>query len=309
MSNQAPIILAEKLTKRYDQFLAVKGISFSIQPGEIFGFLGPNGAGKTSTMKMIYGSAPLSAGRLQVAGMEYPKDMRKIKSLLGVVTQENNLDMEITVRQNMQVHGFHHRMSRQLVRQKSDELLEFVHLRERENDSVRKLSGGMKRRLMIARALINSPKILVLDEPTTGLDPQSRQILWSKMRQLRNTGITQLLTTHYMDEAEQLCDRLAIIDHGEIIAEGKPQELIHKTVGKELLVLSEKDVQKTNLLAKVEKYALFHEVLDGQILIYTNQSKALLELIQKAHSGIGFSLRPSTLEDLFLKLTGRHLRE
>jgi lipooligosaccharide transport system ATP-binding protein len=309
MTNQAPIILAEKLSKRYEQFLAVKGISFSIQAGEIFGFLGPNGAGKTSTMKMIYGSAPLSAGSLQVAGMEYPKDMRKIKSLLGVVTQENNLDMEITVRQNMQVHGFHHRLSRQAVRQKSDELLEFVHLRERENDSVRKLSGGMKRRLMIARALINSPKILVLDEPTTGLDPQSRQILWSKMRQLRSTGITQLLTTHYMDEAEQLCDRLAIIDHGEIIAEGRPQELIHKTVGKELLALSESDAQKIGLLAKAEKYALFHETLDGQILIYTNQSKALLAQIQKEHSGITFSLRRSTLEDLFLKLTGRHLRE
>ncbi len=304
-----PIIFAENLSKRYDSFTAVNAISFAIEPGEIYGFLGPNGAGKTSTMKMIYGSAPLSAGKLVVSGMEYPGEMRKIKSLLGVVTQENNLDMEITVRQNMQVHGFHHRLSRQTVRQKGDELLEFVHLRERENDDVRKLSGGMKRRLMIARALINSPKILVLDEPTTGLDPQSRQILWSKMRQLRSTGITQLLTTHYMDEAEQLCDRLAIIDHGEIIAEGRPQELILQKVGRDVLAFSKIEAEKSAFLKIAEPYSLFYETLDEQILLYTNRSNELLAQIQQHFSELRFSLRRTTLEDLFLKLTGRHLRE
>ncbi|HDR04417.1 MAG TPA: ATP-binding cassette domain-containing protein [Candidatus Marinimicrobia bacterium] len=296
--------------KRYDDFIAVNGIDFSIKAGEIYGFLGPNGAGKSSTMKMIYGSAPVTSGILRVSGMEFPRDMRKIKSLLGVVTQENNLDMEITVRQNMQVHGFHHRLSRSVVKRKTNELLDFVHLRERDNDSVRKLSGGMKRRLMIARALINNPKILVLDEPTTGLDPQSRQILWSKMRQLRNTGITQLLTTHYMDEAEQLCDRLAIIDQGKIIAEGKPQELIYKSVGRDVLSISQVEAETGSLLKSIEAYMLFYEILDDKILIYSNRSNEIVAQIQQIKpTAPMFTLRRSTLEDLFLKLTGRHLRE
>ena len=304
------LIEFKSVIKKFGNFTAVTGISIQIEKSEIFGFLGPNGAGKTSMMRMLYGSSPISSGHIRVGNLEYPKDQRAIKSILGVISQDNNLDQEITVKNNLVIHALHHRIKRREAETKAVELLRFVQLQDRANSDVRSLSGGMKRRLMIARGLINSPKILILDEPTTGLDPQSRHLLWDKMRELKRTGITQLLTTHYMDEAEQLCDRLAIIDKGRIIALGEPKHLIYEHVGRDVVEVSATKKIRQDIGKTFKKYLTHTDHLADYSLFYTKDRKPFIDVIQKTHDSITkMSFRQATLEDVFLKLTGRQLRD
>src|SRR6516164_4203131 len=232
-----PLVEARGLTKRFEGFVAVDGIDFAIAPGESFGFLGPNGAGKTSTMRMIGCVSPISDGHLRVIGMDPSSEGPKIRARLGVVPQEDTLDLELTVRENLLIYGRYFDLARKVIRDRADQLLDFSKLSERANDKVEPLSGGMKRRLTIARSLINEPEILLLDEPTTGLDPQARHVLWDRLYRLKQQGVTLVLTTHYMDEAEQLCDRLVVMDKGHIAAEGSPRELIDRYSTREVLEL------------------------------------------------------------------------
>ena len=225
-SNGQPLIQARNLVKRFDDFVAVDGIDFDLQRGEAFGFLGPNGAGKTSTMRMIGCVSPVTDGTLSVLGLDPARDGSKIRARLGVVPQQDTLDMELTVRENIVIYGRYFGLPRKELGARADELLDFVELTERANDKVEPLSGGMKRRLTIARSLVNEPEVLLLDEPTTGLDPQARHVVWDRLYRLKRQGVTLLLTTHYMDEAEQLCDRLVVMDRGKIVAEGSPRDLI-----------------------------------------------------------------------------------
>ena len=222
----APLIEGRRLTKRFGDFVAVDAVDFRVEQGEAFGFLGPNGAGKTSTMRMIGCISPVSDGELRVLGMDPATDGTRIRGRLGVVPQEDTLDLELTVRDNVLIYGRYFDLSRNVVRERADELLEFVQLTDRRNDRVDLLSGGMRRRLTVACALVNRPELMLLDEPTTGLDPQARHLVWERLYRLKRQGVTLVLTTHYMDEAEQLCDRLVIMDDGRIVAEGSPRELI-----------------------------------------------------------------------------------
>jgi len=232
-----PLIHARGLTKRFGEFVAVDRIDFDVAPGESFGFLGPNGAGKTSTMRMIGCVSPVSEGVLEVMGMDPGRDGPKIRARLGVVPQQDTLDTELTVRENLSIYGRYFGLSRAEVARRADELLEFAQLTERADDQVEPLSGGMKRRLTIARSLINEPTVLLLDEPTTGLDPQARHLLWDRLYRLKQRGVTLVLTTHYMDEAEQLCDRLVVMDKARIVAEGSPRSLIEQYSTREVTEL------------------------------------------------------------------------
>ena len=236
-SNGQPLIQARNLVKRFDDFVAVDGIDFDLQRGEAFGFLGPNGAGKTSTMRMIGCVSPATDGTLSVLGMDPARDGSKIRARLGVVPQQDTLDMELTVRENIVIYGRYFGLPRKELGARADELLDFVELTERANDKVEPLSGGMKRRLTIARSLVNEPEVLLLDEPTTGLDPQARHVVWDRLYRLKRQGVTLLLTTHYMDEAEQLCDRLVVMDRGKIVAEGSPRDLIQRYSTREVVEL------------------------------------------------------------------------
>jgi lipooligosaccharide transport system ATP-binding protein len=298
---------ARELTKRFGSFVAVDGISFEVEPGEVFGLLGPNGAGKSSTMKMISTVSPVSDGELRVLGMDPTRDGRTIRGRLGVVPQEDNLDLELTVRDNLVIYGRYFGLSWDQCRQRADELLEFAKLGERALAKVDPLSGGMKRRLTIARALVNRPELVLLDEPTTGLDPQARHLLWERLYRLREEGVTQLLTTHYMDEAEQLCDRLVVIDEGRIVAEGSPAELISRHVSREVLEL--RFAHGTNgPPPQIE--GLRVEALPDRLLVYADDGDAALGAVRAA--GVhptGTLVRRATLEDVFLRLTGRSLDE
>ncbi len=306
MQPKPPVIEALDLTKRFGALTAVDGISFSVLPGECFGILGPNGAGKTSTIRMIYGLSPLSDGTLRVFGRDIRTGERFIKARIGVCPQENNLDPDISVLQNLEVYAGYFSIPAVKASKRASDLLAFVSLDHRRNAKVTELSGGMMRRLIIARALINQPDLLILDEPTSGLDPQSRHQVWERLSDLRNGGMTMLLTTHYMDEAARLCDRLIIVDHGKILVEGKPADLIRTYVGRHVIEISEPG---DTLRRHVRTTGLAHEDLGHLILVYGHNHEQLYREISARHFPEGCMMRMATLEDVFLKLTGRGLRE
>jgi lipooligosaccharide transport system ATP-binding protein len=309
--SSAPLIEGRRLTKRFGDFVAVDAIDFHVERGEAFGFLGPNGAGKTSTMRMIGCVSPVSDGALSVLGMDPEVDGTRIRARLGVVPQEDTLDLELTVRDNVVIYGRYFDLPRTLIRQRADELLEFVQLSDRRNDRVDLLSGGMRRRLTVARALINRPELMLLDEPTTGLDPQARHLVWERLYQLKRQGVTLVLTTHYMDEAEQLCDRLVIMDDGRVAAEGSPRQLIDRHSTREVVELRfHADDDREQALPRVAEIAERYEALAERILIYTADGEAAAERL--ALDGVkpdSVLVRRSTLEDVFLTLTGRTLEE
>src|SRR5262249_51591034 len=302
-------IHAHGLVKRFGSFTAVDGIDFDLQRGEAFGFLGPNGAGKSSTMRMIGCVSPPSAGELSILGLDPLRDGRHVRSRLGVVPQEDPLDAELTVRENLLVYGRYFGLPRDVIRERTARLLDFVELSDRADDQVEPLSGGMKRRLTIARSLINEPDILLLDEPTTGLDPQARHAVWDRLFRLKQRGVTLVLTTHYMDEAEQLCDRLVVMDAGKIVAGGSPRELIERYSTPEVLELRFDPAdhqQAAEKLAGVPAQRL--EVLADRGLLYGDDGDATLAVVRGDGLGPLTSLvRRSTLEDVFLHLTGRQL--
>jgi lipooligosaccharide transport system ATP-binding protein len=305
-----PVISASDLTKKYKDFAAVDGISFQIAPGESFGFLGPNGAGKSTTMRMVGAVSTRSGGNLEVLGLDPDQYGPEVRSQLGVVPQTDNLDTELRVRDNLIVYGRYFGMSTKTAGTRADALLEFAQLSDRAKSKIDDLSGGMKRRLTIARALINEPRILLLDEPTTGLDPQARHILWDRLFRLKEQGTTLVLTTHYMDEAEQLCDRLVVVDKGTIMAEGSPRSLIRQYSSREVLELRFGSDRNADAAARLKDVGDRIEVLPDRILIYSSDGDAELSRI----SALGLEpltslVRRSSLEDVFLRLTGRSLIE
>jgi lipooligosaccharide transport system ATP-binding protein len=308
VSERSPLIEARGLTKKFGDFTAVDGIDFEVRRGETFGFLGPNGAGKTSTMRMIGAVSPVTAGTLRVLGLDPAEDGPTIKERMGVVPQQDTLDFELTVYENLLVYGRYFGIQKDVIRKRADELLDFVQLAERRDSRVEPLSGGMKRRLTIARALINEPQLLLLDEPTTGLDPQARHVLWDRLYRLKQQGVTQVLTTHYMDEAEQLCDRLVVMDQAKIVAEGSPRELIAEYVQREVVELRFKD--EFSVDGKLDGIGDRVEVLADRVLIGTDDGDAAAHAIHELGIPIESVLvRRSTLEDVFLTLTGRTLVE
>lgn len=309
--NAAPLVEAHGLVKRFGDLCAVDGIDVRVETGEAFGFLGPNGAGKTSTMRMIACVSAPTAGTLRVLGMDPRRDGPRIRARLGVVHQEDTLDLELSVRENLLVFGRYFSLPRPVIRRRADELLAFVQLADRRDDRVDALSGGMRRRLSIARALINEPDLLLLDEPTTGLDPQARHLVWDRLHELKETGTTLVLTTHYMDEAEQLCDRLVIMDGGRIVAEGTPRDLIETHVGREVVDLRfADDAARDAALARLDGDRLRTEVLPRRLLAYTDDGDRLVARLTR--SGLhpaALVVRRASLEDVFLTLTGRSLEE
>jgi len=305
-----PLVRARDLTKRFGGFTAVDAVDFDVPFGKAFGFLGPNGAGKTSTMRMIACSSPVTSGELSVIGMDPRTEAREIKARLGVVPQIDNLDQELTVRENLEMYARYFDIPRDVARRRADELLEFVQLAERATDQVEPLSGGMKRRLTIARALINEPELIILDEPTTGLDPQARHLLWERLYQLKRRGATLVITTHYMDEAEQLCDRLVVMDKAKIVAEGSPRELIDRYSTREVLELRLTDAAREGLDGRLNGLADRFEHLPDRLLLYTDDGERALDQVhQRAIEVESALVRRSTLEDVFLRLTGRTLVE
>jgi lipooligosaccharide transport system ATP-binding protein len=302
-----PLIHAQGLTKRFGDFTAVDGIDFAVQPGEAFGFLGPNGAGKSSTMRMIGCVSPPSGGALRILGMDPVHEGSKIRARLGVVPQEDTLDMELTVHENLFVYGRYFGLSRKEVRERAKELLEFVQLSERAASKVQSLSGGMKRRVTIARALVNEPEVLLLDEPTTGLDPQARHLVWDRLFRLKQRGATLVLTTHYMDEAEQLCDRLVIMNNGKIAEEGQPLELIRRLSTREVVELRFSAEPPAVEAATFDGQVARIEVLPDRLLLYTDDGDALVPVAHERLHPQSVLVRRSTLEDVFLRLTGRTL--
>ena len=305
------LIRARGLTKRFGSFTAVDGVDFELLRGEAFGFLGPNGAGKSSTMRMIGCVSPPTEGELSIFGLDPVTDGAAIRARLGVVPQEDSLDVELTVRENLLVYGRYFGLPRPVIRERSDRLLEFVRLTDRAGDRVEPLSGGLKRRLTIARSLINEPEIMLLDEPTTGLDPQARHVVWDRLFRLKQQGVTLVLTTHYMDEAEQLCDRLVVMDGGRIAAEGSPRELIDRYSTPEVLELRFDPGVHENAAEKLAAVpARRREVLADRVLLYVEDGDAALAAVR----GLGLDpltslVRRSTLEDVFLRLTGRRLED
>ena len=304
------LIHARGLTKRFDKLLAVDAIDFDVQRGEAFGFLGPNGAGKTSTMRMIGCVSAPSAGELRVLGMNPVKNGPRIRARLGVVPQADTLDMELRVEENLLTYARYFDIPRDIARRRTRELLEFVQLSDRAKDGVEPLSGGMKRRLTIARALVNEPELLLLDEPTTGLDPQARHLVWDRLYRLKQRGVTIVLTTHYMDEAEQLCDRLVVMDKAKIVASGSPRSLITQYSTREVLELRFSIDAPPSLDSKLEGLADRVEVLPDRVLLYTHDGEAAAAALHgRGVQPESTLVRRSTLEDVFLRLTGRSLIE
>lgn len=302
-----PVILAQNLSKKYGDFTAVDGIDFAIHNGECFGFLGPNGAGKTSTMKMIYGFNTVTFGRLDVLGLDVETQLREIKAQLGVIPQEDNLDPDLKVFQNLRVYARYFDIPKQTAIQRCTEALEMFQLSEKRDKYIHELSGGMKRRLVIARSLLNQPKIIIADEPTTGLDPQARRLVWQKLQQLKQQNVTLVLTTHYMEEAAQLCDRLAIMDRGKILEIGTPKGLIEQHVAPEVVELQLRQDQLSTITAELASTSIQHEAVGDTIYAYTTDAHALGEQL-RAHDGIlRLVERQATLEDVFLTLTGHAL--
>ncbi len=304
----APLISARGLVKQFGQFTAVDHIDFEVNRGEAFGFLGPNGAGKSSTMRMIACVSPRSAGELTVLGLDPDRHGPEIRGRLGVVPQEDNLDPELSVRENLYVYGRYFDLPRQELRERIEQLLAFTQLAERGDDRVEPLSGGMKRRLTIARSLINEPDVLLLDEPTTGLDPQARHALWDRLYRLKAEGVTQVLTTHYMDEAEQLCDRLVVMDQGRIAAEGSPRDLIARYSSREVVELRFAAGESERMAEKVSDLGERMEVLPDRILLYSDDGDETAAAVDSRElEPLSMLVRRSSLEDVFLQLTGRHL--
>jgi lipooligosaccharide transport system ATP-binding protein len=307
----ALLIEGKQVTKHFGDFVAVDAIDFEVEEGECFGFLGPNGAGKTSTMKMVACVSPVTAGFLRVFELDPRRDGPRIRARLGVVPQEDSLDTELTVLDNLMIYGRYFDLPRPVIRERAEELLAFMQLAERRGDRVDPLSGGMQRRLTIARALINQPDLLLLDEPTTGLDPQARHLLWERFYQLKREGVTTVLTTHYMEEAEQLCDRLVIMDDGHIVAAGTPRELVARYATREVVELrfldgGARDAAVRRLSSAGERI----EALPDRLLVYTDDADAVSSAI--ASDGVdpdSMYARRGTLEDVFLVLTGRTLED
>ena len=303
-----PLIHTRQLTKRFGELTAVGGIDVDVERGEAFGFLGPNGAGKSSTMRMVGCVSPPTSGTLRVLGLDPATHGPAIRSRLGVVPQEDHLDIDLTVRDNLLIYGRYFDLPRKLVRRRAEELLEFVQLTDRADSRVEPLSGGMKRRLTIARSLINEPDLLLLDEPTTGLDPQARHAVWDRLYRLKQSGVTLVLTTHYMDEAEQLCDRLVVMDGGHIAAEGSPRSLIERWSTREVLELRFGAGEHEAIAEKVADLAQRLEVLADRLLLYVDDGEAAAAMVHDRGLRPESSLvRRSTLEDVFLRLTGRSL--
>jgi lipooligosaccharide transport system ATP-binding protein len=311
------LVEAVGLTKRYpardrhsEPFTAVDGIDLTLHRGELFGFLGPNGAGKSSTMRMLACVSPVTAGTLRVLGMDPAISGRRIRSRLGVVPQDDALDTELSVVENLQIYGRYFGLSKSAIAERSTQLLQFAELTDRATDRVDALSGGMRRRLTIARALINSPELLLLDEPTTGLDPQARHLLWDRLFQLKQEGVTLILTTHYMDEAEQLCDRIVVIDRGVIVAHGSPRELIERYASREVLELRFEAGTEVMSAEKIRAAGIGDrtEMLAARLLCSTDDGEGALGAVHRLGiSPIHAVVRRSTLEDVFLSLTGRTL--
>ena len=292
--------------KKYDDLVAVNGIDFSIEEGECFGFLGPNGAGKSTTMRMIHCGSPVTSGKLEVLGMDVTASPREIKSVIGVAPQENNLDPDFTVRQNLIVYARYFDIPKNEAMVRADRLLDFMQLNEKKDEMIQEISGGMKRRLIIARAMMNDPKLLILDEPTTGLDPQARHLIWERVRELKRNKVTVILTTHYMDEAERLCDRLVIIDHGKIILQGRPRDLIDRVIGTEVVEI---DVPTDEMESFVKDKGWQYERTIDRLFIYTSEGQHVAADLRGRFS-MGYCLiRNATLEDVFLRTTGRGLVE
>lgn len=299
------VIVAENLKKRFGDFKAVDGVSFTVYQGEVFGFLGPNGAGKTTTMKMLQCTSPKSGGRLEVLGMEVDAHQRQIKSRLGVMPQETNLDPDFTVKQNLLVYARYFDIPGREAEQRAEELIDFLQLSEKKHTVIDLLSGGMKRRLLLARALINNPELLILDEPTLGLDPQARHLLWDKIKSLRQQGITVVLTTHYLEEAERLCDRLVIMDYGRILVEGRPSDIVREHIGTDIVETENTEEAR----ACFEKQGAHFEVAGESLQVYTEHPEEVTgALLEECELG-SITVRRATLEDVFLKLTGKKLRE
>ena len=300
------VIRAEDLTKKFDSLIAVDNVSFQVNEGECFGFLGPNGAGKTTIMRMICCTSPVTKGTLEVLGMNVNLKPREIKRMIGVAPQENNLDPDFSVFKNLTTYARYFEMPKELASSRADELLQFMHLKEKSEVLITELSGGMKRRLIIARALINEPRILILDEPTTGLDPQARHLIWDKIGELKSRGVTVLITTHYMDEAERLCDRLVIMETGKILVEGPPDRLIDETIGTGVIEIAG---QNDALEPYLKNRGLSYERFNDRIYVYAKDLESVRQEINRDISLNYNVMRKATLEDVFLKLTGRGLRD
>jgi lipooligosaccharide transport system ATP-binding protein len=301
------IIIAENLTKNYDNLVAVKGISFSVKEAEVFGFLGPNGAGKTTTMHMIQCVSPKTSGKLEVAGLDVSKDPRGIKMIVGVAPQETNLDPDFTVIENLLVYARYFGIPPEEAKERAERFLEFFQLGAKKDTAIDQLSGGMKKRLLLARSMLNEPRLLILDEPTVGLDPQARHLIWDLVGKMKQQGITIILTTHYMEEAAALCDRIVIMNNGVILTEGSPSELVARYVAKNVI-----EVKNSGLVLdclKDSKVEIQTEIAGENLHIFTNEPQDTLELLVKACGVQSTAVRDSSLEDVFLKLTGRMLRE
>jgi lipooligosaccharide transport system ATP-binding protein len=304
----APVIIARNLRKTFKDFVAVDDISFEVTPGESFGLLGPNGAGKSTTMRMLGAVSARTSGELEILGLDPNAFGPEVRSRLGVVPQADNLDSELRVRENLLVYGRYFGIPHALVAKRADELLEFAQLADRAKSRIDELSGGMKRRLTIARALVNEPRILLLDEPTTGLDPQARHILWDRLFRLKEQGTTLVLTTHYMDEAEQLCDRLVVVDKGVILAEGSPASLIREYSSREVLELRFGSDKNADAVARLQGIGDRIETLPDRVLIFAADGESALEEVsRRGIESITSLVRRSSLEDVFLRLTGRTL--
>jgi lipooligosaccharide transport system ATP-binding protein len=301
-----PVVEVENLRKTFGAFTAVDGISFGVRAGECFGLLGPNGAGKTSTIRMLYGYSPPSGGRLRIFGRDLVPNLRELKYRIGICQQEDNLDPDLNVFENLRVFARYFDLPTDRAEAEAADLLRFFGLEGRAGSRIQELSGGMKRRLVLARSLLNSPELLILDEPTTGLDPQSRHQVWDRLEELKSRGLTILLTTHYMEEAARLCDRLIIIDHGRVLVEGKPAELVRRHVGGEVIEADAPDDRVRNFL---REHKIAFEDLGHRLLIYQGADESLFERLARDFCREGCTLRQATLEDVFLRLTGRELRE
>jgi lipooligosaccharide transport system ATP-binding protein len=300
------IIEIQDLIKRFNGFTAVNEISFSVNRGEFFGLLGPNGAGKTTTIRMLYGFSPPTRGKLSIFGMNINTYFRRIKSKIGVCHQENTLDPDLSVEQNLHVFAGYFSIPKKEAAERTRELLDFFALSHKKDAKVIELSGGMARRLILARSLINRPELLILDEPTTGLDPQSRHQVWEKLEELKKIGLTVVITTHYMEEASRLCDRLVIMDHGKILVDGSPEDLIDRYAGKNIIEIQGPDQA---LIEYVTEHAIEHDDLGRRLILYEPEGKGLNSTIREQFCNEKCIYRNSTLEDVFLRLTGRELRE
>jgi len=310
-AGDGPVVEARGLVKRYGDLVAVAGIDLSVRRGECFGLLGANGAGKTTTLRMIQAVSPPSGGNLRVLGLDPVRDGKRVRARLGVCAQDDNLDPDLTVLENLLVYGSYFPQPRAVTRARAQELLTFMALEEKRDRRLRELSGGMKRRLMIARALMNDPEVFVLDEPTTGLDPAARHLIWQKIRELAGRGVTMLLTTHYMDEAERLCDRLVIMDRGRVLAEDAPRALIERHVGHEVVELRVPAAEEAAVLDGIELTGIGSaRTGDLRAFFFARQSAVAERLVARARERhVACLVRNATLEDVFLELTGRELDE